>query len=315
MSTIELEQPIKTTQEELKEEQPIQEPTNQEEQKIEQSKELTEEQKEVTNQEEQKEVTNQEEPKEEPKEVTNQEEPKEEQKEEQKEVTNQEEPKEVTNQEEEPKEVTEEQPKEVTNQEEPKEEQKEVTNQEEQSKEEQPKEEQTEEQKVEMQKNETTINIPVSKENLDKSAVAVNANILANLVLYQSILEKIKEVSEPSEKSDIESKIDIVNNLIKTSKELLQLVQITLNIPEQQQLDEDIIISKSKGDIDSKFKLFNVAESLGFLGLGLALLGGKNKKKYTKKAFTKIQTQNKNKKRNTKCKRNKKSNTKSKTNK
>jgi hypothetical protein len=285
MSTIELEQPIKTTQEELKEEQPIQEPTNQEEQKIEQSKELTEEQKEVTNQEEQKEVTNQEEPKE------------------------------VTNQEEEPKEVTEEQPKEVTNQEEPKEEQKEVTNQEEQSKEEQPKEEQTEEQKVEMQKNETTINIPVSKENLDKSAVAVNANILANLVLYQSILEKIKEVSEPSEKSDIESKIDIVNNLIKTSKELLQLVQITLNIPEQQQLDEDIIISKSKGDIDSKFKLFNVAESLGFLGLGLALLGGKNKKKYTKKAFTKIQTQNKNKKRNTKCKRNKKSNTKSKTNK
>ena len=92
-------------------------------------------------------------------------------------------------------------------------------------------------------------------------------------------------------------------------------MQITLNIPEQQQLDEDIIISKSKGDIDSKFKLFNVAESLGFLGLGLALLGGKNKKKYTKKAFTKIQTQNKNKKRNTKCKRNKKSNTKSKTNK
>jgi len=157
-------------------------------------------------------------------------------------------------------------------------------------------------------KTENTINIPVSKENLDRSAVAVNANVLANLVLYQSILEKIKEVSDPSEKSDIESKIEIVNNLIKTSKELLQLVQISLNIPEDQQIDEDTIISKSKGDINNKFKIFNVAESLGFLGLGLALLGGKNKqKKYTKRASNKL---NKNKKKNTRAK---KSNTKTKT--
>lgn len=141
-----------------------------------------------------------------------------------------------------------------------------------------------------------TINIPVSKENLNKSAVAVNANILANLVLYQSILQKIKEESDETEKSDIESKINIVDNLIQTSKELLQLVQITLNIPEDQQLDEDTIISKSKGDIDGKFKMFNVAESLGFLGLGLALLGGKKKHKKTRRT----NKSSKGKKRNTK---------------
>jgi hypothetical protein len=130
-----------------------------------------------------------------------------------------------------------------------------------------------EEEPIIQETNTNTISIPVSRENLDKSAVAVNANVLANLVLYQSILEKIKETSD--DKADMESKIAIIQILIQTSKELLQLIQISLNIPEDQQLDEDTIISKSKGDIDSKFKMFNVAESLGFLGLGLALLGGK----------------------------------------
>ena len=153
--------------------------------------------------------------------------------------------------------------------------------------------------------NTTTINIPVSKENLNKSAVAVNANVLANLVLYKSILQKIEEETEDSsEKSDIESKAQIVENLIQTSKELLQLLQITLNIPEDQQLDEETIINKSKGDIDSKFKMFNVAESLGFLGLGLALLGGKNKKsgrKTRRNKFTSIKKE-KGKKKNTRTK-------------
>ncbi len=129
----------------------------------------------------------------------------------------------------------------------------------------------------------TTINIPVSLDNLNKSAVAVNANILANLVLYQSILTKIKDETGDV---NLDSKISIVDNMLKTSKELLQLIQVSLNIPEDQQIDEETVVEKSKGDIDGKFKMFNVAESLGFLGLGLALLGGKKRgrKSFTRKA-------------------------------
>jgi hypothetical protein len=128
------------------------------------------------------------------------------------------------------------------------------------------------------------INVPVSKENLNKSAVAVNANVLANLVLYKSIMEKLIETGDETEKQELQGKLEIINNLITTSKDLLQLIQISLNIPEDQQINEEGIIEKSKGDINNKFKMFNIAESLGFLGLGLALLGGKkSKKKMTKK--------------------------------
>jgi len=130
---------------------------------------------------------------------------------------------------------------------------------------------------------EATINIPVSLDNLNKSAVAVNANILANLVLYKSILTKIKEETDDI---SLDSKISVVENMLKTSKDLLQLIQTSLNIPEDQQIDEETVVEKSKGDIEGKFKMFNVAESLGFLGLGLALLGGKkrNHKSFTRKA-------------------------------
>ncbi len=126
-----------------------------------------------------------------------------------------------------------------------------------------------------------TINIPVSKEDLNRAAVAVNGNVLANLVLYKSILEKIKENNE--DPTNIQLAIDIVQNIIDPAKELLQLIQINLDIPKDQQLDENTIISKSQGDVDNKFKMFNVAESLGFLGLGLALLGGEKKKKHTRR--------------------------------
>ena len=110
------------------------------------------------------------------------------------------------------------------------------------------------------------------------------------MVLLKNILTKIIEnTSETDTKKDLESNLSVINNMIDTTSSLLLLIQQNLIIPSEEQIDEETVIEKSKGDIDNKIKIFNVAESLGFLGLGLALLGGKTnkKRKYTKKMLIK----------------------------